>query len=142
MVPGMSHVLKPADQMSREQQIQSVYAADPSFPLDPAVTQSIIDGSLGDRYVEWCSKRRRARGKVVNSNSISDAAHDWLDRVRCCVAAPMKVRSTRPASRPFAKRCSDRLAQPAAQAASTPQPPPPGVPRRPPHKPRGLSPTR
>ena len=46
VVPGMSHVLKPADQMSREQQIQSVYA-DPSFPLDPAVTQSIIDALGG-----------------------------------------------------------------------------------------------
>ncbi len=42
VVPGMSHVLKAADQMSREQQIQTVYI-DPSLPLDPPVTQSIID---------------------------------------------------------------------------------------------------
>ncbi len=42
LVPGMSHVLKPADHMSREQQIQTVYT-DPSFPLDPAVIRSIID---------------------------------------------------------------------------------------------------
>ena len=42
LVPGMSHVLKPADHMSREQQIQTVYT-DPSVPLDPEVIRSIID---------------------------------------------------------------------------------------------------
>jgi len=42
IVPGMSHVLKAADGMSREQQIQTVYS-DPSLPLDPAVVQTLID---------------------------------------------------------------------------------------------------
>ena len=42
LVPGMSHVLKPADHMSREEQIRTVYT-DPSFPLDPEVIRSIID---------------------------------------------------------------------------------------------------
>jgi pimeloyl-ACP methyl ester carboxylesterase len=41
LVPGMSHVLKAADKMAREQQIQTVYV-DPSIPLDPAVTEAVV----------------------------------------------------------------------------------------------------
>jgi len=41
---GMSHVLKPADAMSREEQIAKVYA-DPAVPIEPGVVDAIVHAS-------------------------------------------------------------------------------------------------